>query len=241
MPLTFAQIRKFALEAMGGAEAAQEEVWDHISEGYRRVTIHPAVEVPQLSSIEEITVTAGLDKVLRSVTATDAFAVQSIFNKTSGYPLYPDPGGMIGRERYLQTTGTPPSGSVTNYTLDGNYIYVRNVPTVDTVLRIRSIIQVEPITESNVNDNPITPPQYDWAIVYAATANFYRIHPRYAASNADGSPGPNLADQYDAQMNSVLAVTKPVEREQDRVRREVFTLAGYRAAPRSNWSRRGRM
>lgn len=233
MSLTWGQIRKYVIEAAGGPGAVQEEVWDHVTEGYRFVATHPAVEVPELSAIDELlTVTSGQDRVAISSIDFDVFAIQSVFNLTSGYILYPDPGGMLGRERYLQTTGKPPSGSITNYTRDGAYLYVRNTPTADTSLRVRVLRQVPAIGDADINSSPITPAQYDWAIIHAATANFYKIHPRYA-STQDGSQGESFADRFSRMAEQAIGTPKPTEREQDRVRKETWMLRGYSLQPRS--------
>ena len=231
--LTWAQMRKYALEAMGGSDPARDEVWDHLNEGYRYVATHPNVRVPELSAIDEsVVVTAGNDYVEVSSIDVPLFAIQSVFNVTDGFMIYPDPGGMLGRERLLTTTGKPPVGSITFYTRDGSRLYVRDTPSTNTTLRVRVLRQVPTLSDSDLNSTALTPAQYDWAIVNAAAANFYRIHPLYSSA-PDGSQGESLADRYAAQANLTLQTPGPPEQEQDRVRREPLMIRGYTLTPRS--------
>jgi len=233
MSLTWGQIRKHWLQIVGDNPAAVGESYDHLTEGYRSVAANHAVRVPELAAIDEsLTATAGNDYVEMSGLDFDTYAILDVFNVTQGFPTEPEPGGMTGRRRYLDTTGKPPSGTITHYQRDGVRLYVRNTPSAETVLRVRVQRQVATVTAGDINSSPLTPAQFDWAIIYYAASNFYSVHPRI-----EGDPATNYATYY---LN--LAREKISERvdprvEEDRPRREAFRVQGYQLGPRTRWGR----
>lgn len=233
MSLTWGQIRLHWKQIVGETSAAETEVYDHLTEGYRSVATNPAVRVPELAAIDEsVTFTSGSDSFAMSGIDFDTYAILDVFNKTGGYPLEPEPGGMTGRRRYLDTTGKPPSGAVTHYQRDGVLLYVRNTPDTDTVLIIRVQRQVPAITAADLNSSPLTPAQYDWPIIYAAASNFFSCHPRI-----EGDPPLNYASYYSGLAKEKIGERVDPRVEEDRPRRAAFRVQGYSLMPRSRWGR----
>jgi len=224
--MTWAQIRQLFLQAAGDSEAAREELYLHLSEGYREVASR--VEVPELAAIDSsVIVTALNDYVDVSTVDFEVYALLDVYNVTGNYPMYIEPAGMTGRNRFLSTGGQPPQGSVTNWQRDGARIWVRNTPTVDTTLRLRVRQQTPTITAAMLNGRPITPPQYDVAIVFAAAENYYNLHPKVDSTGGDGQQV-ILSQKYQTAKEAKLAAPKDVRVEEDRAHAESMRLRGYR-------------
>lgn len=233
MSMTWGQIRQHWLNTVGNASSATTEAYDHLTEGYRSVAANPSVRVPELAAIDEsLTVSADADYVAMSGLDFDTYAVLDVFNVTQGYPIDPEPGGMTGRRRYLDTTGKPPAGVITHYQRDGVRLYVRNTPEADTVLRVRVQRQVPTITVADINTTPLTPAQYDWAIVYYAASNYYSVHPRLEGENPT-----NYATYYAGLAREKIGERIDPRVEEDRPHRKSFRVQGYNLNPRVRWGR----
>ncbi len=234
--MTWAQIRQHYIQGVGDAHAGAAEAYTHLSAAYRRVASDPRLDVPELAAIDDpVTVSAGADYVEMSVLTTPAYAVLNVANKTDGRPINPEPGGMIGRARYLEPgTGKPHSGSVTHYQRDGSRLYVRNTPSEDTVLIVRLRRQVPDISAADLNSNPLTPAQYEWAIVWYAIGNYLSVHPQ---PNEHGDPG-NADQRYFAMADAEIGRQTSPRKEEDRARLEPLRVRGYSFRARSRWGGR---
>ena len=227
--LTYAKMRQFYLQGTGDSEAAQEESYDHLTEGLRKVSSQ--TDVPESEALDEqVTVKANTDRTLVSSIDFDAYAINDIYNVTDGVPMYPEPNGASGRRLYLIAGGLPPIGNVTHWVRDGSYIFVRYMPGSDTVLRIRGRRQSSPITMSNLNEVSPLPAQYDWPIIWSAILNFVNLH---------DAPTGVTAEEWLAKANKLRAsiqdgMQKIEPRvEEDRTIRSTTRLRGYSTAPRS--------
>lgn len=224
MSLTWAQIRQLYLQAVGDSEVGREEQYLHLSEGYREVASR--VEVPELSAVDEAVIVRSEDDFVDIANVDfEIYALLDVYNVTGNYPMYIEPSGMTGRNRFLSNSGKPPSGSVTHWQRDGSRIWVRNTPSVDTTLRLRVRQQTPTISAAMLNDRPITPPQYDMAVVFAAVENFYNLHPKTETS---GDQQVVLSQKYQASKEAKLAAPKDVRVEEDRAHAETMRLRGYR-------------
>jgi hypothetical protein len=235
MGLSFTDIKRYFLSSCGDEAVARAEWTAHVSEGYRRVCAK--LDLPELQKVETVTVLAGTDKV--SIPGFDAnvYAILNVFDVTDGYPLRPEPDGMVGRDRYLvkgTTSAIPPAGAITNYIHDGTSLYVRYTPTYDTVLQVRVRQQPPNVTEADATNGtmPLTPDQYDWAIVHYAVANFYMVHPdRDAAQGEDD--GTLLSQRHlQAAEDAVSGSKDPVFKE-ERSRYDGMRLRGRMLMPRT--------
>lgn len=237
MGLSFTDIRRFFLAATGDEDIARAEWPAHVSEGYRQVCAR--IEVPELQKVEAATVLANTDNVSIPTFDASAYAILNIFNATEGFPLRPEPEGMLGRDRFL-VKGTfpakPPSGSVTNYIHDGTTLYVRYTPAADTVLQIRVRQQPPNVgeTEASAGTMPLTPDQYDWAIVHLAAANFFLVHPAKDAGQGEDD-GTLLSQRHLDAAERVFtgAVSSVFKEEQPRY--DGMRLRGRMLGPRTRF------
>jgi hypothetical protein len=227
MSMTWAQIRMAFLQAAGDSEQAREEAALHVSEGYREIAA--GSDVPELAAIDSLVpVPAGVDYTDVAAVDFSVYALLDAYNVTGGYPLYPEPGGMTGRNRFMGTTGIPPLGTITNYQRDGGRIYWRNTPASDAQIRLRVRLQTPTITlaADTLNESPITPAQYDMAIVWAAAESYYTLHPK---NEVDGAQAPTpLSQKYRDAKQAKLSVVVNPRVEEDRAHSEVMRLRGYR-------------
>jgi hypothetical protein len=228
-------LRALYLQAVGATPRAALESWEHLSEAQRLVAA--AIDVPELNSIDESLIVApGADYVNVSSIDFSVYAVLDCFNVTDGIPMFPEPSGMTGRRAYLTTTGLPSEGTPTHYQRDGARLYVRGTPAVSTTLRVRVQRQMPDLSESSYDDLPVTPQQYDRALVHKAAQLYFLLHP---AENqvADGDRSIQQSSKHAQAFSELVGGVKPVRVEEDRAANNRFRLTNFRVAPRS---RRGR-
>lgn len=233
--MTWAQLRMAYLQATGDETAGRQEGWMHLSEGHRDIGL--LIDLPEVNVQEDLTITAGNDFFFVA-SLSPLFAVLDMSNITEGMPMYPEPGGMTGRRRYITSTGQPATGSVTHYQRDTDRIWVRSTPTVATTVRVRLQRHLDDITDSNLNEQPIVPPQYHMAIVYAAAEKYFLLHPKTEGSIVGDKVVPvDLAEKYKAAKIEAVASRKSAVAEEDRPRSETMRLRGYRLGARSRGCR----
>lgn len=228
MSMTWGLIRKYYLQACGEATAAADEAWDHLTEGHRRVL--SSVDVPDLYKKTAYTVLSGNDFVALAV---DVYHLSTVFNVTLGQHMREEPGGMVGRDLFLQqTTGKPQPGPLTHWWRDGANLYVRGTAQADTTLQVRYMVQVPALSDSDINGMPVTPDQYDWAIVHAAAMNYLSVHP---ADNTVLNPERNITrlGQIQAAFASAIQIPKASFTEENKNRQENMRMPGYFVTPRS--------
>lgn len=232
MSMTWAQIYRYALIACGESSAFTDEGWDHVSEGYRRVCSLPQVDVPELITTSLITISANPVNDFWELDAA-VFYLASMLNVTDGYPVRPEPGGMIGRMNFMTTTGLPSPGNLVFYWRDGNRVYFRDLPTHDTVLKYRWGIDVPNVDVTMVNSHPITPPEYDWSIVHAAVTNYLGAHPDEGgapAGPAPVEPGQRQLTRYqmaDKRFTESIQQPRQVFAEENKAQFYASRLGGY--------------
>lgn len=228
--MTWAMIRKLFLQAVGDNQSARDEAWLHLTQALRLITTDPAIDVPELAVIDDtFVVVASTDYTEMSSLDFDSLAIMDVFNKTRGYPIDPEPGGMTGRRRYLDTTGKPPSGEVTHYVRDGTRLYVRSTPSANTTLIVRARRQVAALSSADENSSPPTPEQYDWPIIYRAAENYYSVHPMA------GEGAPDMAGRFRVQAQGQINGLQNVRTVEDKAHRGTMRLRGYRVGPRTRF------
>lgn len=235
MSMTWGELRDLFFAATGETGIADKEVWTHLTEGYRRVASHPGVEVPELTNPDStFTITeatsGGEDWPDFFEVACDVYAIKSLYNETDGYPMYPESGGMTGRERFLEAGGSPPRGGVRWWVREGTRIYVREAPEADTAVRIRFKTQVPQLDSTYASKHPLTPPQYELAILNFALESFNTIH---KPKNQEGNPLLSVARDHREQAQSILDRSIDPRAIEDRSRHQRIRLAGYRFTPQS--------
>jgi hypothetical protein len=240
MSMVFRDIRELYRQATQEDPRADQAWTLHLTEGYRKVA--SMLDVPELRQpeasfvIQEDPATSG-EYLDYFDTDADVYAISNLFNATSGQTMHPEPGGMAGRDRYLEPTGDdtsrprPPAGEVTHWTRQGNRIYVRDRPKISTRIEIRFHIQVPLLSESMLEEHPRTPDQYDLAIAQAAAESFYSVNP---AINRMSPEGGGLWSQFfGGEASRKVAEPKDPRALEDRTSQEVWRLAGYSTSPRS--------
>ena len=228
---TWGELRKKYLQAVGKRNSAEQEAFDHLSEGYRRVASR--LDLPELR-VPDATVTVAEDDNYFDHDC-DAYAIRSIYNSTDGQTMHEESGGMAGYNRFLESsavgTPKPPRGTPTRYVRAGNRVYFRDRPTRSTIFVIQFDLQVPDIALADINEHPVTPAQYDMSIVYAAARSYYLLHPEEDRPPSDGQPPPSVA--FASATDEVLARSKDPVAIENQGERTVVRVAGYRYKPRS--------
>lgn len=185
------------------------------------------MDVPELVVTSTTTITADSDNIDKPATN---YHTLSVINLTDSYEMKPEPGGMLGRGRYVQSTGKPPSGSVTHYFEDGAKIYFRDTPSVNTSIQLRFRIAPAAVGEADVDSSPITPDRYDWAIIHAAIRNYYQAHPDLNV--APEGTHQTLADKAERALQAVIGEPRPAYAETNKAIYHTMRLQGYNMGPR---------
>lgn len=228
---TYALMLKQFLGIVGDSDAARDDAYLCLTEGQRNVA--NGLDLPELQAIDENVAVAEGDDFVEVVNVDlDVFAILDGFNVTGGFEIYPEPGGMVGRNRYLDTTGKPAAGDITHYIRDGRNIYLRGTATENIVLRFRCRQQAPEISDANINDESILPFQHRLSAVFAAAEVYYNLHPRVEAV---GEGLINFATKMREAKQIWNAEAKSSHSAEDMSRRETPRLRGYRA-----WPMRGR-
>lgn len=224
---TWGELRKMFLIGSGEKAHAEQQAWTFLTEGYRMLCNR--IEVPELD-VPDATVALALGDDSFEMDC-DAFTIRSMFNVTDGVPMYREPGGYNGRQRFLeQTTGKPPQGSPEHYVRTGNKIWVRDTADAAKTLKIHYKIQPPDVAAANINDHPVTPSHYDTAIVQAAIYKFFTTYTQLNKAE-EGQPLPSQVakEAFDAALaEQVSEVEVETRNEHSTVR-----IAGFRYAPRS--------
>lgn len=235
MARTWKALRDLAIQACGGTPRAENEMWSHLSEAHRLLASQ--LDVPELASIDtDVLITSGTDNVAVSTIDFSVFAILDCFNKTDRIPMFPEPFGMSGRRMYLEETGLPPAGSVTHYCRDGSKLYVRETPTEDTTIMVRVQRQMPDLSSADATSAPITPQQYDRALVHKAAELYYLLHPNENVIT-DGQRTTQQSDKHSGAYDRLIQTPESVRAKENMARVGRFRLTGFRITPRS---RRGR-
>jgi hypothetical protein len=241
--LTWAQIYNYGKQSIGEQSAWAQEAYDHLSQGYRRVCGLREVEVPELYRQTTIVLTA-LSPVPPPPAQPyldyfpldpEVYHIASLYNQTEVVPVKEEPSGMQGRERFLDGSGQPSPGSVTFFMRDGNNVYLRSTPAKDTTLIMRFGVEVPRVDNSMLNQHPITPDHYDWAIVHASVANYFSVHPDEGKEATQDSEGKETTRYQlaEARFRDVVEQPKSVYAEEAKASFYQMRLAGYRPGPRT--------
>lgn len=231
MARDWASLQYLFLQATGGTPRALHESWSHLSEAYRLLAAE--IDVPELAAIDEtVTVTAGNDYVDVSGIDYTVYAILDVFNKTAGTPMFPEPSGMTGRRLYLETTGKPAEGTLTHYQRDGSRLYVRGTAAVNTTLMVRVQRQMPDISAADSASAPLTPQQYDRALVHKAAELYYLLHPD-ENSVSQGERSFQQSTKHRDAFDSLAARPKSPRVEEAAARVSRFRLDGFRLTPRS--------
>lgn len=176
MSMTWSEIIDVYTAITENQPEAERERFLHINEGKRFVSNQPLVTMPELNVPNAtVTTTIGQDWVEHDCSA---YAIRYIVNQDTGTKLEPERDGMRGRARLLESgSDKPASGAVHHYARDGNRIWLRDTPDSVVTLTIAFKTQAPEVTAANLDEHPITPEQYDYAIALAAASSYFKAHP----------------------------------------------------------------
>lgn len=175
----------------------------------------------------DVVVPASTDYVAKPALC---YHLLSVVNLADAFAMHPEPGGMLGRARYLLQDGKPPEGSLTHFFEDGARIYVRDTPSENTSIQLRFRTQPAALTDSDIDSSPQTPDRYDWAFVHAAIRNFYQVHPSLNVMEADTHV--TLSDKAERALQAVLSEPRPAYAETNKAAYHSMRLSGYHMGKR---------
>lgn len=194
MSLPWSDIFDLYMSGCGNTDAAVSERFVHITEGYRGVW-------GNVDDLPEKYITEATEDTIASQDYIemdpDVYSMHTVVNEDTGYKLQPEPGGFRGRSRYIEAgTGMPPESDNPNYYVrKGNKLYLRDTPNQIVTLAMSFKAHAPAITSStDITEHPITPNQYDMAIVRWAMGNYYLVHPPRTDQGLDMTHGQNLID-----------------------------------------------
>lgn len=226
MSMTYREIMTLGLAAINDsllqAAAPEREKYEHLNNGIRWVTNR--LELPELG-VPNATVptVAGQDYVEHDC---GVYAIKWILDQSTGSKLDPEEDGMRGRARHIETgSDRPPTGELHRYVREGNRIWLRDTPDAVKTLTISFRIQPPKVTSDNADGHPMTPEQYDWAIVYAMVSSYFKLHPPRLPP--DMVPDMNRYKEYEVMAISVIDGQKDPVGLETRDQRFIFRTPGY--------------
>lgn len=222
MSLTWADAIDLYHNGCGHTDYSWKERFTHITEAYRGLC--SVLEVPELyiTGATQATV-ADQDYVDMD---PDVYNVHNVILKETALKLIPEPGGMRGRARYFETDQVrpPTSGSVSFYVRKGNKLFLRDTPNAIMTLIIDFRLHPPAITSlTTLTEHPITPPQYDMALVRWAMGSYFSIHPPISDRGLDLNHGPAIIEAA----KGMLAEKRSPVAEENRDQQHYMTQRGY--------------
>ncbi len=154
---------------------------------------------------------------------TQAYAIQTVFNKTDQHRCEPEPSGMHGRTKYLRQDGKPSQGIVTWYHPEGKKVWVRDKAAKITDLQINFKMVPPDVTKELLDDHPIFPPHLDYALLFKSIGFYYDLHPKPALEGQVP-----LAEYYEGKAQGIVDTAISPKSEQNRDRRESLKQWGYK-------------
>jgi len=174
MSMTWGEIYGIFLTSAGNTEDAAKESWQHLNYAHRRIT--SSLDLPELH-VPDATITTTADQDW--ITAPSVIrSIDWIEDTTTGRKLDPEPGGMRGRARYMESGEVrPPTGVMSFYVPKGNKIYLRDTPDSADQLLVSFWAHPDNVGDADIDDYPLTTQEYDMALAKMALGNFFDFHP----------------------------------------------------------------
>lgn len=222
MSMAFEDIERVYLRAAGESGDGHQERWDHINFAYR--WLFGKLKVPEVNIPDATKQTVANQDWIE--VDNDLYAVGSIVNTTDGRKLDPERDGFRGRSRYIEAgTTMPPTGSPQFYIRQGNKIWLRDTPDAVYDLLVSFRFLPEWVDDkTDLSQHPITPGQYDMAIVYRALGSFFTMHP---PMNQDGQPDRGRAQELKQEARDIVGEMVSPADEENLDRRQYVRQAGY--------------
>jgi hypothetical protein len=220
--LTWFQVRDMYERACDSSELAIHETWLHINYAYRRVCA--VLELPELH-VPDATVDTVANQDYINMDS-DVYSIDWIQDQETARKLDPEPNGMRGRVRFFESGEARPALGVPQfYVRKGNKIYLRDTPDAIRTLNIGFRFHPAEVDSSDETKHPITPPQYDMAMVKIAAGNYFELHP---PTNAlDGTLDFTRGQQLKQSGITDLSEPKSPAAEENLDRRQYLRQEGY--------------
>lgn len=213
-------IRRLYLRGCGNSPVAMEDSWTNLNYAYREVCAQ--LQLPELH-IPNATVNTVANQDWIELDC-DVYSLDWIQDRTNGYKLKPEPGGMRGRARYMEPgQARPPIGEIHSYIRKGSRIWLRDTPDSVRILMLSFRFHPPEIDDSNLAQHPITPPQYDMAIAKMAVSNFFVFNP------PAGMDGPDTRRSGQLRSEALADLVEPTapEKEENLDREQYVRQHGY--------------
>lgn len=210
------------LDMGASPELVNKEKYTHATESIRRICA--ILELPELYMPDATFDTvANQDWVLID---PDVYSIHSIQQQSTGLKLRPEPGGFRGRMRYYEAGQQRPplSNACAFYVRKGTKLYLRDTPNAILTFSASFRFHPPPVTSADLAEHPVTPQQYDMAIVKGAMGSYFDLHPPKFDGNPDPSYGRNLIEQS---KQVILGDTKNPTAEEVLDTEHYTSLAGY--------------
>ncbi len=226
--MTWKQIERLFIKVTGATQDAHDEKWDHLNYAHRELCAH--LELPELHVPDaEVTTVHQQDYI---DVDDDVYNVDWIVDQSTGRKLNPEPGGMRGRARFIESGETrPPLGSHAFWVRKGSRIWLRDTPQQGAAgagsepkLLISFRFHPPVVGKDNWSEHPITPNQYDMALLKWAAANFFELHP---PKNQEGAIDYQRGDKMMKSVATDLEAPKSPMAEENLDRREFYRQPGY--------------
>lgn len=219
--MTWEELINLYMKACGQTEDCATERFAHLNFAYRHLC--GVLELPELHlSNATVTTVDGQDWVEMDC---DVFSIDWIVNKSTGRKLDPEPAGSRGRAEFFEVGEDKPSeGPINFWVRRGNRLYLRNTPDDEIDLTVSFRFHPPTITVADLAEHPITPAQYDWALVRMAASNYFSIH--IPMSN-EGLPDYGRSERFMQQAIEQINQLKHPVAEEQKDRRDYIRQAGY--------------
>lgn len=172
--MTVGEINELFLKTCGNSQDAAIEAWLHLNFAHRKICA--MLELPELHVPDATVLTVANQDYVDS--DADLYSIDWIVDSSTGRKMDPEPGGMRGRARYIETGEVrPPTGALQFYQRKGNRIYLRDVPSSAVKLLISYRFHPPQLDDDERSNHLVTPHQYDMATVKMAASNFFELHP----------------------------------------------------------------
>lgn len=221
MSMQWGDIHDLFLKTCGNSQDAPQEAWQHLNFMHRQLCA--SLELPELH-IPDATEPTVKDQDYIDMDV-DVYSIDWIVDKSTGRKIDPEPSGMRGRARYIETGQVrPPTGAIQFYQRSGNKIFLRDTPSAIVTLLISFRMHPPQIADADRSKYPITPHQFDMALLKGAAANFFELHPPI---NPDGSMDYGRAAMLKGAVVDDIAAHKNPTGEENLDRRQWTRQQGY--------------
>lgn len=220
--MNWGEILEMYRRTCGQAEYAVDEQYQHLNYAYKRACSMldlPELYVPQ-AEVQTVALQDWID------VDCDVYSIEWIQDRNTGTKLKPEQNGMRGRARYIEAgESRPPLGIPIWYVRKGSRIWLRDTPEDARTLMLSFRFNPADVDDTVLTEHPITPPQYDHAIIKLAAANYFELHP--PENSVDGGLDMQKAQVLKSGALADLTEPTPPSKEENLDKQTVMRQLGY--------------